>query len=142
VDTLLAASLLSHVTFFQDPRRLSDAVVDRVGEWMAFYKSARGLLDGVVYPLLADPLEKGWTALQAWDPVKGEGALLAFRQDSGDATRRVALKNVPAGKAFELVSGPDGAVVGTATSAELSAGIDVHIPDARGAKVLLIRPTS
>jgi len=142
VETLMAAALLSHVTFFQDPRRLPDAVVDRVGEWTAFYKSSRELLDGVVYPLLADPLEKGWTALQAWDPVKGEGALLAFRQDSADAAQRIALENVPPGRTFELVSGPDGAAVGTVTSAELQAGIDVTIPDVKGAQVLLIRPAS
>ena len=95
-----------------------------------------------MYPLLADPLEKGWTALQAWDPLKGEGALLAFRQDSGEDQRRIALENVPAGRQFELVSAPDGAVVGTATSADLEAGIDVSIPQERGARVLLIRPAS
>jgi hypothetical protein len=98
------------------------------------------LLDGVVYPLLGDPLEQGWTALQAWDPRRGEGALMAFRQDSGEASRRIALENVPPGRTFELVSAPDGAVVGTATSAELEAGIDVSIPEERGARVLLIRP--
>ena len=42
----------------------------------------------------------------------------------------------------ELVSGPDGAVASTATSAELQTGIDVSIPEARGARVLLIRPVS
>ena len=42
----------------------------------------------MTYPLLADPLEKSWTALQTWDADRGRGALLAFRQDSGDATRR------------------------------------------------------
>ena len=141
VDTLMAAALLSHITFFHDPRDLPDAVVDQVGEWTAFYKSARGLLDGVVYPLLADPLEKSWTALQSWDPEKGEGALLAFRQDSGDEVKRIALENVPAGT-FRAASGPDGAVVGTSTSAELQARIDVRIPQARGAQVLLIRPAS
>ena len=83
VDTLMAAALLSHITFFHDPRDLPEAVVDRVGVWTAFYREHRGLLDGVVYPLLADPLERGWTALQAWDPEAGSGALLAFRQGSG-----------------------------------------------------------
>ena len=79
----MAAALLSHITFFHDPRDLPEAVVDRVGVWTAFYREHRGLLDGVVYPLLADPLERGWTALQAWDPEAGSGALLAFRQGSG-----------------------------------------------------------
>ena len=84
----MAAALLSHITFFHDPRDLPDAVIDRVGVWSAFYKARRGLLDGVVYPLLADPLERGWTALQSWDPERGEGALLAFRQGSADEVKR------------------------------------------------------
>ena len=89
----------------------------------------------MVYPLLADPLERGWTALQAWDPGGGRrraagvpAGLRARRQ------RRIALENVPAGRTFELVSGPDGAVVGTVTSEELRAGIDVRIPEERGAR--------
>ena len=39
VDTLMAAAMLSHITFFHDPRTLPDAVIDRVGDWTAFYKS-------------------------------------------------------------------------------------------------------
>ena len=56
VDTLMAAALLSHITFFHDPRTLPDAVIDRVGVWTAFYRQHRGPLGGVVYPLLDDPL--------------------------------------------------------------------------------------
>ncbi len=138
VDTLMAAALLSHITFFHDPRTLPDAVVDRVGVWTAFYKAHRGELGGVVYPLLGDPLERGWTALQAWNPEAGKGALLAFRQGSGEESRRIALENVPAGRSFTLTSAPDGAVVGTVTSEELQAGIDVRIPQSQGAQVLLI----
>jgi Melibiase len=140
VDTLMAAALLSHITFFHDPRELPDAVIDRVGTWTAFYKQHRAALGGVVYPLLDDPLQRGWTALQAWDPDTGAGALLAFRQGSPDANRRIALENVPGGRLFELLAAPDGAVVGTVTSAQLRAGIDVQIEQAEGAKVLVIRP--
>ena len=140
VDTLMAAALLSHITFFGDPRTLPDAVVDRVGDWTAFYKQHRAQLGGVVYPLLDDPLERGWTALQAWDPEAATGALLAFRQGSSDAQRRIALQNVPPGRTFELRNAPDGALAGTATSAQLRAGIDVDISDAEGARVLLITP--
>jgi len=110
--------------------------------WSAFYKARRGLLDGVVYPLLTDPLERGWTALQSWDPERGEGALLAFRQSSGDEVKRIALRNVPPGRQFNVVSGPDGAAFGTFTSAQLSAGIDVRIPQANGAQVLLVEQAS
>jgi hypothetical protein len=139
VDTLMAAALLSHITFFHDPRRLPDAVIDQVGEWTAWYKQHRELLDGVVYPLLDDPLERGWTALQTWDPDAGAGALLAFRQGSGDETRRIALQNVPPGRAFELTSAPDGALVGTFTSEQLRTGVDLRIPEREGARVILIK---
>jgi hypothetical protein len=142
VDTLMASALLSHITFFHDPRTLPGAVVDRVGEWTAFYRQHRAALGGVVYALLADPLERGWTALQAWNPDAGAGALLAFRQGSGEEQRRIALENVPPGRQFQLTSAPDGAVVGTVTSAELRTGIDVRIPQEQGARVLLIRPAS
>ena len=142
VDTLIAAALLSHITFFSDLRRLPDSVIDRVGVWTAFYKQYRDLFGGVVYPLLGDPLERGWTALQSWDPERGAGALLAFRQGAADSEHRIALENVPAGRRFELRSGPDGAVLGTFTSDQLRTGLDVSIPEAEGARVLLIQPAS
>ena len=41
-----------------------------------------------------------------------------------------------------VVSGPDGAAVGTFTSKQLSAGIDIRIPQANGAQVLLVEPAS
>ncbi len=140
VATLMAASLLSHATFFTDLRELPTDVVDAAGPWSAFHRRHRGLLGGVVYPLLADPLEKGWTALQSWDPERGSGALLAFRQDAAEATRTVALRNVPPGRTFRLLRAPDGAPAGTVTSAELTSGIEVEIPERRGAEVLLIVP--
>jgi hypothetical protein len=140
VDTLMAAALLSHITFFHDPRALPDTVVDRVGDWTAFHRQHRDQLGGVVYPLLDDPLERGWTALQAWDPEAGAGALLAFRQGSPQEQQRIALENVPPGRRFELFSAPDGASAGTATSDQLRAGVDVRITQSEGARVLLIRP--
>jgi hypothetical protein len=138
VDALMAGALLSHMTFFSDIRELPEPVVQRVASWTEFYRSARDVLDGVVYPLLDDPLDGGWTALQAWNPDAGEGALLAFRQGSQHATERIALRNVADGT-YELVSAPDGVVVGTRTGAELRAGVDVTIPDVEGASVVLIK---
>ena len=140
VDTLMAVALLSHLTFFSDLRTVPPEVIDAARPWIDFYKANRDLLDGVVYPLLGDPLQKDWTALQAWNPERGEGALLAFRQNAATATQRIALRNVPPGRVFTLRRAPDGATVGTATSAELSAGIDVTVPDAGGASVLTITP--
>jgi Melibiase len=142
IDTLVASALLSHITFFHDPRRLPDAVIDRVGAWTSFYKQHRGLFGGVVYPLLDDPIERGWTALQSWDPDLGAGALLVFRQASSDASRRIALENVPTGRTFRLTSAPDGAALGTTTSDQLRAGLEVSIPEAEGPRVILIEPAS
>lgn len=137
IDTIAASSLLSHITFFQDPRDLPASVVARAGEWMAFYRAHRSSFTQLVYPLLGDPLDEGWTALQSWNPDRGRGALLAFRQDSADDTRRIGLRNVPDGQSFDLVEAPSGEPVGTVTSAQLQRGIDVTLP-ARGARVLLI----
>ena len=58
----------------------------------------------MTYPLLADPLEGGWTALQSWDPRRGRGALLAFRQQDERQTVEIALRNVPRGQRFELLA--------------------------------------
>ncbi|HEX6117384.1 MAG TPA: alpha-galactosidase [Solirubrobacterales bacterium] len=139
VDTLMAAALPSHLTFFSDLRDVPADVVVRAAEWTRFYREHRALLGGMVYPLLADPLERGWTALQPWDPQRGEGALLAFRQGSDDPARRIALRNVPPGRTFELLEGPTGERVGTATSAELAEGIGVELPEKETARVLVIR---
>ena len=94
----------------------------------------------MVSPLLDDPLAGGWTALQPWDPVRGEGALLAFRQGSAEATRRIALRNVPPDRSFVLRRAPDGAPLGTFSSAELGGGLDVTVPEPDGAEVLLVSP--
>jgi alpha-galactosidase len=141
VSTLMAAALPSHLTFFSDLRQLPDDVVRQAAPWIAFYKHHRSLFGGVTYPLLDDPLHKGWTALQTWNPDAGRGALLAFRQDSGDSTRRIALRNVPPGRSFDLLRAPGGERVRTVTSAELSAGIDVSISQGGGAEVLGIVPS-
>jgi Melibiase len=139
VDTLMAASLLSHITFFHELRRLPDAVIDRVRLWTDFYKRNRDLLGGVVYPLLDDPLAGGWTALQAWDPEAGRGALLAFRQRSETSSRTIALRNVPPGRTFALYEGVEERPLGTVTSSDLAAGLPVEIPEQEGTRVLLIR---
>jgi Melibiase len=143
VATLMAASLASHVTYFTDIRTLPDHVIDEAGVWTRWYAANRSLFtDGVTYPLLSDPLERGWTALQTWNPERGEGALLAFRQDADEPSRTIALRNVPGGRTFRLTSAPDGADLGTATSEQLRAGLAVDVPAKGGAVVVAIRPAA
>jgi hypothetical protein len=139
VDTLMAAALLSHMTFISDLRALPDDVVAQAAPWTAFYKSHRdAFTEGVVYPLLDDPIAGGWTALQSWNPETGNGALLAFRQASDESTRTIALRNVPPGRRFRLVSAPDGARVATVTSRRLRRGVRIELPAVDSARVLLI----
>ena len=139
VDTLMAAALLSHITFFHDLRDLPDAVIDRVGEWTAFYRQHRDRLGGVVYPLLADPLERAGPRCSRGTPSRrGRAARVPPGVRGGAAADRA--ENVPPGRQFELTSAPDGAVVGTFSSEQLRAGIDVRIAEREGARVLLIEP--
>jgi hypothetical protein len=136
VDTRMAAALLSHMTFFSDIRKLDAATVAAARRWVDFYTAHRdAFTGGVVYPLLSDPLKSGWTALQSWDGR--DGALLVFRQDGGQDTRHVTLRNVPHGT-YALTSAPGGASLGTA---DLADGLDVTLP-LRGARVILFNRTS
>jgi hypothetical protein len=141
VDTLMAAALPSHITFWSDLRTLPNDVIDRAATWLAFYKRYRDELSQMTYPLLEDPLKGGWTALQAWDPEQARGALYAFRQGADDGTKRIALRNVPPGLKFDLLEGPTGKRVDGATSAELTHGIDVTLASKGQARVLVIVPS-
>ena len=124
----MAAALPSHISFFTDVRKLPGRRGRRGGAWLAFYKANRAhFTDGVTYPLLADPLEKTWTALQTWNPERGPGALLAFRQEGDDATRTIALRNVARRPLPRSSRAPDGAVLGTVAAAQLRDGIRVEI---------------
>ena len=138
VETLMAIGLLSHMTVFSDVRgdAMPDAVIDRAAPWAAFHDANADLLDGVVYPLLEDPLAKHWTALQSWDAEAGRGALLAFRQTDSRESVSVALENVPDGL-YELRSAPTYEVVGTVDDASLRSGIAVS-SQVNGAVVLTI----
>jgi hypothetical protein len=138
----MAAALPSEILFASDLRTLGAGVVDAAAPWVAWAKAHRRELAGVTFPLLDDPLKLGWTALQTWDPARGRGVLLAFRQDSGEPTRAIALRDVPPGREFVLRSAPGGAVVGHATSAQLRVGLPVTIGQPRGATVLLITPAT
>src|SRR4051794_5445683 len=140
LDTVMAAHLLGEPLAAGDLRQLDGATLDGARRWLDWSKAHRADLDGVIYPLLDDPIKKSWTALQSWEPETGRGALLAFRQDSADATRAVALRNVPAGRRFVVRSAPGGDVVARVTSQQLSDGLSISIAQPRGSRVLLISP--
>jgi alpha-galactosidase len=141
-STLMAAALLSHMTFISDLRALPDQVIAEAGPWVDFYKRHRDAFTEVVYPLLADPIAGGWTALQSWNPDSGRGALLAFRQGSSDSAATIPLRNVPPGRRFRLVSAPDGQTLATVRSKRLRRGVRVELPEQDSARVLLIEPAS
>jgi hypothetical protein len=139
VDTIMAAALPSYITFWSDLRTMPDAVVQRAATWLAFYKRFRGELSQHTYPLLDDPLNGGWTALQAWDPEEAHGALYAFRQGADEDTKRIALRNVPPGLRFDVFEGPTGDRVDRVSSADLTRGIDVKLGAKGAARVLVFR---
>lgn len=136
-STVIAATLLNQQLVAEDLRAIPLETVDAARRWFDWGKEHRRALDGVVYPLLDDPLQRGWTALQSWDPEGRRGVLLAFRQDDPAQSAAVALRNVPDGT-YELRAAPDDALVGTVRADELRAGLPVTLPQ-RGARVLLIR---
>jgi alpha-galactosidase len=140
VSTLMATALTGHITFFSEMRGIPSDVIDEAAPWIEFYKQHRNLFTQMIYPLLDDPITRGWTALQSWDPEEGKGALLVFRQDAEEATKTVALRNVPEGMTFDVVRAPDLEPVGTFTSEQLSNGLDISLPDQGTAEVLLITP--
>jgi melibiase-like protein len=140
VDTLMAAALPTAITFWKDLRELPGSVVDTAARWIRFYKAHRDSFSLATYALLGDPLGKGWAALQEWDREAQRGALLAFRQESPSATKRIALRGVRPGRRFRLYAGPTGRQVGTATSADLEHGLTVGLPAKGKARVLLIEP--
>ena len=143
VSTLVAGALLSHPTVFSDLRGLPPAVIEAAGPWTRFYADNRELFtEGVTYPLLADPLEKKWTALQTWDADKARGALVAFRQSDAGDTATVALRGVPDDMVFDLREAPTGTLVGQVTSAELQQGLPITLADKNAARVLLITPAA
>ncbi len=138
VATLMAAALPSHLTFFSDLRELPDEVVEQARPWLNLYKRHRELFTQLIYPRLADPVEKRWTALQSWDPERGRGALLAFRQQDERAAVRIKLRNVPWHRRFQLLRGPDAEHVRFVRTRRLIRGLRVELPAKDTAEVLLI----
>lgn len=144
VDYLMAVALGSHITFWTEiDAKLTPGERAQVKRWTDFYKANRGSLATFTYPLVADPIDQGWTALQPWDPEAGRGFLLAYRQNAGNPTQRIALRGIPAGQGFTLTAldpatGASTLLPGTYTSASLRTGIDVTIPQTYGYAIIRI----
>ena len=137
----MASSLTSHMTFFSDLTKLSEADVAMVRRWTDLYRAERDRFTALTYPLLDDPLAGDtWTGLQPWNPETGEGALLVFRQASADETRTVPLRGILGEGSFRLTDAETGDAFGVFTADELRDGISISLPQPHSARVLLIDP--
>jgi hypothetical protein len=138
-DYLMTVALLSHVTFFSDLTKVPASARPVIRAWTEYYKAHRDDLAQLTYPLLAeDPLDTAnWAAFQAWDPEAGRGALLVYRQDSAESARAFRLRNVPDG-IYRVFEAPDDHPIGTATAAQLRAGLSITLPARNSARVLRI----
>lgn len=146
-DYLMAASLGSHITLWTEIDELVDDERARVRRWTDFYKANREELAAFTYPLLDDPLEGGWTALQPWNPGAGRGFLLAFNQGAPDADRSVPLRGIRGDGSFTVTRVDPGAgtetAVGTFTAEVLrTTGVPVSIPDPYGYAILRVVPST
>jgi hypothetical protein len=131
----------SHVTFFTDLTRLSEAQIAAAARWVAIYKANRPRFTLPAFPLLEDPLPGDtWTALQWWDGAAQRGALAVYRQDADGDARLVPLRGVRGNGSFALSDAETGAAFGTFSAAQLRAGIQVALPQRNSARVLLIDP--
>jgi hypothetical protein len=138
-DYLGAVMLGSHVTFFTDLTRWSEAQIAAAARWVAIYKAYRPRFTLPAFPLLDDPLPGDtWTALQWWDGTSQRGALAVYRQDADGDSRAVALRGVRGQGSFALRDAVTGQPFGTFSAAQLRAGIEIALPQRNSARVLLI----
>lgn len=138
-DYQMAVALLSHISFFNDLTQIPAAAIPRIRAWMDYYKAHREDFAGFTYPLIEeDPYAgDGWAAFQPWNPETGRGALLVYRQDSGDASRVIRLRNVPAGR-YRLLEAPAETQKREFDAAQLQQGIEIGIPARQSARVYRI----
>ena len=147
IDYLMSVAMPSLITFMNPiDQAFTDAQRAEIKKWTDFYKANRDDLATFTYPLLADPLNKGWTALQPWNPETGRGFLLAWRQGAANATQTIVLRGIPATGTFSLTlvdpaTGSETSL-GTADAATLRAGISLTIPAVYGYAILRLTSAS
>jgi hypothetical protein len=137
VDYLFPMSMLSHITFWTDLRNLTPEQRDETAWWIAWYKSHRAALSGLVYENLdRDPLDgKGWAAFQPWTGKRGY--LFAFRQADGPETQRIPLYGTTG--TYRVTNVRTGEVLGTFSGSEQ---IPVTLSQPYSAAVLSIEPAT
>jgi hypothetical protein len=133
--------LLSHLTFWTDTTKISDADAAEAAWWTSWYKAHRDDLRGAVYELTStDPLAgTGATVFQPWS--NGHGELFAFRQAGGTPITNVKLHGVDPATTYAIHDVRTGALVTTATGADLASGYDIALPEAWSARTLSVDPT-
>jgi hypothetical protein len=141
-DFLMAASLGSHITFWDDLTTLTDEQVVTARSWVDLYKGHRDRLATFAYPLLDDPAGgTTWTALQPWDRDADRGMLLVYRQDHADGSRRVPLRGLRDGSRYLVRDVRSGAELGSFSAEELrTQGLLVTLPARWSAAVLAVDP--
>jgi len=143
IDYLMSVALPSHITFMTDIDTVfTDAQRAEVRKWTDFYKANRDEIASFTYPLLADPLTKGWTALEPWNSDTQRGFVLAWRQDAPNATQTISLRGLPSSGTFALTmvdpaTGSETSL-GTADAVTLRSGIAVTIPNPYGYSIIRV----
>jgi hypothetical protein len=141
VDYLFPMSLLSHITFWTDLRKLTPAQATRTAWWIRWYRTHRGDLGGLVYNLniARDPIDgRQWTVLQPWRA--GRGYVFAFRQGDTAATRRVHLEGLDARATYAIVDVRTRRRVALASGRRLGYGLTLRLPHRFSALVLSVAP--
>ncbi|MEA2425637.1 MAG: alpha-galactosidase [Thermoleophilaceae bacterium] len=141
VDYLFPMSMLSHITFWTDLRKLTPPQRDATSWWIAWYKAHRAELSGLVYENTeSDPLDgKGWAAFQPW--AAGHGYVFAFRQADGPDTKVIKLHGVSPKRDYVVKNVRTGETVGTFSGSELAeAGLPVTLENPFSAAVLSVTP--
>ena len=116
-------------------------MIEEARPWLELYKRHRPLFTRDDLPAARGPARAGLDRA----PVVGSGARASARcSPSGSRTSapavQIPLRNVPDGREFELLRGPDATPIGIVTSRELREGLTVELPEKDTAEVLLIRP--
>ncbi len=140
IDELMAIALLSHVTFWTDLTKLSDADAARVARWLSWYRANRAVLSDGAYELTAaDPIDDHrWAAFEPWR--HGRGVVFAFRQESPEGAQTLPLQGVRPGVLYTVTDAGSGRLLARQRGAQLARGLRVTLPAANGAAVLEITP--